>query len=208
MARAPFAPSRIARAARRRPPALRKIWVSPAERPRRLVPVRPLCSLALTLALVLTAPASRADEPEPGRALLTGALVFVAGFTAGGLLLATSKNDDVQDNVGWLTIEAAFAAAPIAAHATAGEWARALVFAAPPAAALAGTATLFAIDPAAIEHGALDEQRVLWAIFGIGLFSSAIGVVDSTFAGKRARAIAVAPVFGSGHLGRRIGVTL
>ncbi len=162
------------------------------------------------LALGLTAPPSWADkpEPEPARAFLTGALVFVAGFTVGGVLLATSKDDNVQNNAGWLAIQGAFVAAPFAAHAVSGEWTRALVFSASPAATWGGTAALFAVDPEAVEHGPLDQQRVLWALFGVGLFSSAVGVIDATFVDKRARAIAVAPVLGSGQVGVRIGVTL
>lgn|ERR1700690_853845 len=185
-----------------------KFKVSQTAGRRSLHAVRPLCALTLTLALALTASPSFADKPEPARALLAGALVFVAGFTAGGVLLATSKDDNVQNNAGWLAIESAFAVAPFAAHAVSGEWTRALLFSAPAVATLAGTATLFAIDPATVDHGALDEQRVLWALFGIGLFSSAVGVIDSTFAEKRARTIAVAPILGSGQVGVRIGVTL
>jgi hypothetical protein len=177
-------------------------------RRRTLLLVRSLCAATLTLALVFNAPTSWANEPEPARALFAGAFVFVTGFTVGGVLLATSNKSDVQNNIGWLTIEGAFASGPLVAHAFTGEWARALAFTAPPAAALAGTAALFAMSPAAIDHGALEEQRVLWALFGIGLFSSAVGVVDSAFADRRARAIAVAPVFGAGQVGVRIGVTL
>ena len=165
-------------------------------------------ALPLTLAIVLAAPAARADKPEPARALFAGAFMFVAGFTAGGVLLATSKDSNVQNNAGWLTIEGAFASAPFVAHAFAGEWSRAMVFAAPPAAALAGTAGLFAMSPGTVDHGSLEEQRVLWALFGVALFAGAVGVIDSAFADKSARTIAVAPVFGSGQAGVRIGVTL
>jgi hypothetical protein len=157
---------------------------------------------------VLVAPSARADKPEPALAFFAGASIFLAGFALGGTLLATSQSNDSQDNAGWLTIEGAFAAAPLVSHALSGEWARGVVFSGLPAATLAGTATLFASDGAAIVHGALVEQRVLWALFGVGLFSGAAGVVDSTFAGKRAAAIAVAPVLGSRQAGLQLVGTL
>lgn len=157
---------------------------------------------------MLTAPAAHADKPDPARAIFAGAFMFVAGFTAGGVIVATSKDSNVQNNVGWLTIEGAFTAAPLVAHAFAEEWTRAIVFSAPPAAALAGTAGLFAMSPGTIEHGSLEEQRVLWTLFAVGLLSGAVGVIDSAFADKRVKSIAIAPVFGSGQAGLRIGVTL
>jgi hypothetical protein len=159
-------------------------------------------------ALMLVAHASRADKPEPALAFFAGASVLLAGFAVGGTLLATSHANETRDNVGWLTIEATFAAAPLVSHALGGEWGRAAVFSAPPVAALGGTAALLAIDSGAIGHGELVEQRVLWSLFGIGLFSAAIGVVDSTFAGKRLGAVALAPVIGAGQVGVKVGGTL
>jgi hypothetical protein len=170
--------------------------------------VRFLSALPLTLGVVLTAPTASAETPDPARAVFAGAFLFVAGFTAGGLIVATSNGSNVQNNVGWLTIEGAFAAAPLVAHGFAEEWTRAIVFAAPPAAALGGTAGLFAMSPGTIEHGSLEEQRVLWALFGVGLLSSGVGVIDSAFADKRAKSIAIAPLFGPGQVGLRIGVML
>jgi len=171
--------------------------------------VRLLLAFPLTLALVLAVPAARAGEPEAAtRSVFAGAFAFVAGFTAGGVLVATGRGSDVQNNAGWLTIEGAFVAAPLVAHAFAGEWARAAIFAAPPAAAMAGTAGLFAMNAGAIEHGSLEEQRVLWSLFGVGLFSGTVGVIDCAFADKRARSVAIAPMFAPGQIGLRLGGTL
>jgi hypothetical protein len=180
--------------------------MSSAARRRSLARVRLLCTLALMTASALATSPARADKP--GLAFLAGASVFLAGFAAGSVLTATGNTNDAQNNAGWLTIEAGFALAPIASHAVAEEWTRGLVFTAPPAAALAGTATLFALHPATIEHGELAEQRVMWSLFGLGVFSSILGVVDSTFADRRARAVTVAPLLGSGQVGLRVGGTL
>jgi hypothetical protein len=177
------------------------------------------------MTLLLAAPSSRADQPQPALAFLAGASVLLAGFAVGGVLLSTSKGNDTKDDAAWLTIETGFALAPLASHAVVGEWLRGLAFAAPPAAVIAGTAALFGVDPGTIEHGEIPEQRVLWSLFGFALLSSAVGVVDSAFADKHAAvrapdmpsapavarprgSVAVTPLFGSGHLGLRIGVAL
>jgi hypothetical protein len=184
--------------------------------------VRPLYALTSTAALVLVAPPARAEKPEPATAFLAGASVFLAGFAIGGVLLATSHDHAPQDNAGWLTIETGFALAPFASHALVGEWTRALAYSAPPALVIAGTATVFGIDPAGVEHGPLGERYVLWTLLGAGLFSGAIGVVDSTLADRRAShgtraaggatcstlSAAVAPVVGSGQLGLMVSGTL
>jgi hypothetical protein len=168
--------------------------------------VRPLCTLALLSGLLLAASPARADKPA--LAFLAGASVLLAGFAVGGVLTATGNANDAQNNAGWLTMEAGFTLAPFASHAVTEEWTRALLFTAPPAATLAGTATIFAMNPSTIEHGELAEQRVMWSLFGVGLFSCVLGVVDSTFADKRRRAVAIRPVFGSGQVGLRVGGAL
>jgi hypothetical protein len=152
--------------------------------------------------MIFLAPrAARAQTPDPAAAFFTGALVFVGGFTAGGLLLATSNANSTQDNAGWLAMDAGFIVAPLASHALVGEGLRGLIFAAPPAAMTAGTAVLMDVDSGVIAHGSLPEQRVLWSLFGAGLFSGAVGVVDATFARDRSISLIVAPGVGAGRLG-------
>src|SRR5438105_920778 len=58
------------------------------------------------IALLLAAPSARADAPKAAVAFLTGASIFLAGFAIGGVLVATSASNDVQDNAGWLTMGA------------------------------------------------------------------------------------------------------
>jgi hypothetical protein len=167
--------------------------------------VRTLCTLNLIAVLALVACSSRADEPEPALGFLAGSSLFLAGFAVGGVLIGTSNGNDFQNNAGWLTIDAGFSLAPLVSHALVGEWTRALVFTAPPVAVSAGSATLLAIHPATIEHGELSDQRVMWSLFGIGLLSSVVGVVDAGLAKGRAREVAIAPLIGPGHVGLRIG---
>jgi hypothetical protein len=103
-----------------------------------------------------------------------------------------------------LAIEGGFAVAPFAAHAAVGEWGRGAAFAATPTAMLGGTAILFGFEPRTVDHGTLAQQRVMWSLFGVGLFASAIGVIDVAFAGQRSQALHVAPAIGFGEMGMQI----
>ena len=169
--------------------------------------MRSLCSLAVLLAALTAARPSRASGPDPALAFFTGATVLFAGFTLGGMLVATG-NDHLVDNVGWLTMESGLTLAPLASHAVAGEWTRGVVFAAPPAAVLATTAAMMDYNPSLVTHQPIFERQVLPTLFAFGVLSGAAGVVDSAFAGKRAGSVAVAPSIGMGRVGLDLGGTL
>jgi hypothetical protein len=163
---------------------------------------------SIALAVLLPVREARAAEPDPGLALFSGAAVNLAGFVVGGTLLATSHGRGAQNSAGWLTMESAFTVSPLVAHGVVDEWWRGAAFAALPAATLATTAGIFADDPTAVERGGLPEQRWMWALFGVGLFASAAGIVDAMFAPARALPVRVAPAIGAGQVGLRIGGTL
>jgi hypothetical protein len=145
-----------------------------------------LASSGLALATLLAAAPARAEPPDTGLAIFTGSATALAGFAAGGLLLGTSGDRTGPNNAGWLTIQAGFALAPLAAHGVVGEWGRGALFAAAPAAMGAGSVGLMGYAPNVVAHGTLEQQRVLWGFFGVGFFSSAVGVVDAVFADRRA----------------------
>lgn len=105
-------------------------------------------------------------------------------------------------------MESGFLLAPIVSHGVVHEWGRGLWFAAVPAASMGGAAAVFAVDAHAVRHGVLSEQRVLWGLFSLALFTGAAGVVDVAFAGDRARAVSVAPVVGDGSYGLTLRGTL
>jgi hypothetical protein len=150
---------------------------------------------------------ARRAEPDTALAFVSGAAVLVLGMGTGAALIASDAGRP-PDNAGWMVIQSSFAAAPLVAHGVVSEWGRGLLFATPPLATTAGTATVFAVDSKAVRHSKLPEQRLLWSLFVVGLFSSAYGVVDSTFAGDRARRIAVAPVLSAHDVGVAIAGTL
>jgi hypothetical protein len=178
----------------------------------------------LALALLALATPSRADpptvssrapeQPDGGLALLVGSATEVAGFAAGGILLGTSGDRNAPNNAGWLAIQGGFTLAPLVAHAVVGEWGRGALFSAVPAAMFGGSVGLIAYAPDVVSGGTLEQQRVLWAFFGVAFVSSVVGVVDAVLAGGRAkpsagaanpRALRLAPVATAGGAGLALG---
>ncbi len=145
--------------------------------------------------------------PDTAAAFVTGASVFVLGMGVGASLIG-SNSGRTADIAGWMVMQSSFAASPIVAHGVAGEWGRGLLLGSVPLATTAGTATVFAVDPNAVRHSALPEQRLLWSLFVVGLFSSVYGVVDATWADERARRVAVTPMLGPRIAGVVVGGNL
>jgi len=181
--------------------------ISPA-RLRRLVGALAATSISSIASAALAeepAPSSRA--PDTGAAFAAGASVFVVGLGVGASLIG-GNGGPRTDNAGWMVMQSGFAAAPLVAHGITGEWGRGLLFGSVPMATTAGTATVFGLDSKAVRHSDLPQQRILWTLFVVGLFSSAYGVVDATFADERARRVVVAPALGRGTAGIDVEGTL
>ena len=154
-----------------------------------------------------TVTADSRSAPNTALAFVSGAAVLVLGMGTGAALIGSDAGRP-PDNAGWMVMQSSFAAAPLIAHGVVSEWGRGLLFASPPLATTAGTATVFALDSKAVRHSKLPQQRILWSLFFVGLFSSAYGVVDATFAAERARPVAVTPVVGAHDVGIEIAGTL
>ncbi len=154
--------------------------------------------------LVLAVSPARAD-PDPAVGVVTGTAVLLLGFTVGSTVAATADGQNGPTNAGWLVMESGFVLAPWTAHAVLGEWTRGLAFAALPAAAEGGTAGLLDSTPGLVLHGTLVQQRILWGLFGAGLASGVVGVVDAAFAPGRSGSIAMAPMVGPGQVGLEVG---
>jgi hypothetical protein len=171
--------------------------------------MRPLLIVLIVSAVLVVPAPARADEPDTALALFTGAAVDTVGFLVGGTLLGTAPpggNGDGQRSFGWLAIQAGFTLAPLASHGVVDEWGRGALFAAVPAATLAGTAALFRWQTDGIAYGTWEQQWLLWGTFTAGLAVSTIGVVDVVFASKRQRerGLAVRPTIGYGQAGLSI----
>jgi hypothetical protein len=147
--------------------------------------------------------------------------MILAGFAVGATLVAAGgdlgKPNDAAaatTRAGWFAIESGFVLAPLSAHAVMGEWGRGALFASVPAATTLATIPVFVEQPAAVEHGTLEEQRVMWGLFCGGLLAAVAGVVDAALARNRAvdasRSVAVhvAPAIASGQAGVVLGGSL
>jgi hypothetical protein len=161
-------------------------------------------SAALAAALFASPPA-RAGEPDPALAVVVGGASLLAGFVVGGTLITTS-DDAASKAAGWFAIQGGFVLAPLGAHAAVGEWGRGALFASVPTATTLATIPVFLEQPAAVEHGSLEEQRVMWGLFVGGLGVAVAGVVDAALA--PGRAVHVAPMLGSGTTGLVVGGAL
>lgn len=155
---------------------------------------------SLAPAAVAEDSAPSARLPDSAAAFVAGTSVFVVGLGVGASMIG-GENGRTSDIAGWMVMQSSFAAAPFVAHGVTSEWGRGLLFSSVPLATTAGTGTVFGLDPNGVRHSALPQQRVLWSLFVVGLFSSAYGVVDSLFADERAERVVVAPVLGRGVAG-------
>lgn len=170
---------------------------------------RPAAVAVLAVVALTVAPAHGQEsqagqeqkDPGPALAILAGAATTVAGFVVGATVVAANPDSPVRSAAGWLTIEAGFTLAPLAAHGLVGEWGRGAAFSAAPAAMLGGSLALFEYEPLAANHGTRPQERILWALFSGGIFSSAVGVVDAAFAPDRAPGLHVRPTVGAGTVG-------
>ncbi len=160
---------------------------------------------AFTAACLFASPA-RADGPDPAAAFALGAATILTSFIVGGTFMAANQGDAAKAEAGWFMLEGGFSAAPLVSHAAVGEWGRGAVWAAIPTATTLATIPVFSLDGAAVEHGTLPEQRVMWGLFCGGLAASMAGVVDTVFA--PGRAVHVAPVVGGGGAGITVGGAL
>ena len=153
--------------------------------------------LAPALALALAPRTARADElppdPQATTSLLVGAGIATVSFGTGMTMTGTSGDGFVQ-NAGIVIAESGLVLAPIAAHGVAGEWKRGLLFALPPLATEIGM--LILIDQwgeKLVTLAPLGTQYLYSALFTGSVLFSAIGIVDSAFAGGRASAAARTP---------------
>jgi hypothetical protein len=162
-------------------------------------------ALAASAAMLVAAAPARADEPDTALALTVAAVLETAGFIVGGTLIGTSPdggNGDAQRSFGWLTVQLGYTASPLLAHGVVGEWGRGALFAVVPAAALGSTAAFYRSRTDGVEFSTLDDQRLVWSLFTVGLVASAAGVIDVVLAGdrqKKKKTLALRPGFAPGQ---------
>jgi hypothetical protein len=160
---------------------------------------------AISVAVFLVSAPARAEEPDPAAAVVAGGAALFAGFVAGGTVIAVSGNAGARE-AGWLGLESGFVLAPLAAHAMVGEWGRGALFAAVPAVTTLSTLPVFFEQPDAVDHGSLEEQRVMWALFVGGLGVAVAGVIDAATAPSRG--VRVTPILSRDSAGLVFGGAL
>jgi hypothetical protein len=170
---------------------------------------------AAAAALLFSAAPARAEGPDAGLAVLVGGATIFAGFAVGATFIATSSDQgtptdlsNAKTQAGWWLMESGFVLAPITSHAVVGEWGRGALWASLPAATTLGTIPVFVEKPGAVQHGSLEEQRVMWGCFVGGLGLATASVIDAAFAPGRAAAVHVAPMVGAATAGLLVGGAL
>jgi hypothetical protein len=168
--------------------------------------MRPVACLSLVM-WIAAAPAAAEEEPPVAGSMAAGIALAMVPLAVGSTLIANSPNESVQ-NAGLFTLMGGLALAPILSHAIAGEWKRAVVFAALPVAGTVAMAVLVSQVPNVIADLGVAETRVPFAASLIAaVFGSAGGLADSFLAGARARArrVSLVPTVGPHQVGLAIG---
>lgn len=125
-------------------------------------------------------------DPQGTTALLVGAGVAGVSFGTGMTMTGTSGDGFVQ-NAGIVIAETGLVLAPIAAHAVTGEWKRGFFFALAPLATEIGMLVLIQQwGEKLVTLAPLGTQYLYSAMFTGTVLFSAIGIVDATFASRRA----------------------
>jgi hypothetical protein len=190
--------------------------------------VRRPASFALALAITsLTAtarpqdPASEARttaaEPPVEIAIVAGAVTGLVPMILGGIhTAAQSPTADGPRNVGLAVAGVGPVLAPVVAHVVLGEYRRAALFGALPAAAEIGTCIYLAAIPDSVFEGTKETRLGFALLYTADLLGGVIGLVDAMMVRERARLtrrrgpdllgrITVSPRAGAGHRGLVIG---
>jgi hypothetical protein len=177
--------------------------------------VRSLIVLALLAHLSGFALASDPERRPPvAWSVGAGMGVALAGLAAGGGLLATAPaGEHPLKHAGFITIAGGLALAPIVSHLVAREWKRAIIFGIAPLALGAVAIGMLEAYPDLLDFGQLAPRLVFGTMLALQLLASGVGLVDSLYAGERARAarpppVSVIPLLGPQHIGLAIGGTL
>jgi hypothetical protein len=155
----------------------------------------------------------RADPPYAPPvfwSMAAGMATGLVGLAVGGAMNASESRSDKL--AGTYLLMTGLTLAPAVSHLVAREWKRAAIFGAIPAAALLGMVGLLESVPGTLDEGNKDPVRVGYVILlAFGVVSSAGGIVDSLWAGERAKEreaaarVSVAPLVGGGRWGLALG---
>ncbi len=154
----------------------------------------------VAIAALMIAPPVLADESHGATledrrptALVAGALTLFLPLAFGANLMTQPGIDPKR--AGWYTCHAGFVLAPIVAHGVMGEWGRGALFSLMPLAPFGVSVGIVEANPRVLSGGKASARGGLELMLSAGLLASGVGVVDSLFAGDRARRrVSVTPV--------------
>jgi hypothetical protein len=144
-------------------------------------------ALVASLVAVL-AGAAAADEREPQVAVAVGAGTGIAlvPLLAGGVLWASSQDDDLH-RTGMLVAMAGLTAAPVVAHLIVHEYKRALIFAALPLAGLIANIIVMELEPQVTTYGNPGTRVTFGVALTAGVVGATVGLADTFAAPDRWR---------------------
>ena len=150
--------------------------------------------------------AAEPAEPPVGWSIVAGMATALGALAVGGALTATDSKSNKE--AGTYVLMTGLTLAPVMSHLVAREWKRASIFGAIPAASLLGMVALLEARPEVLYEGNKNPTRIAYyVLMGFSVLSSAGGVVDSLWAGERARQhrLTLAPVVMRDQYGLALG---
>jgi hypothetical protein len=145
--------------------------------------------------------------PPVAWSFVAGLATGLVSLAVGGALVATNNHDN--EVAGTYVIMSGLTLAPVVSHLVSREWGRAGIFGSLPALSLLGMTALLEEHVAVVNEGNKDDTRIAYVVLiSWGILSSAGGLVDSLWAGERARnrnRISLTPTLGAGRVGLSLG---
>jgi hypothetical protein len=172
--------------------------------------MRKILILGLCLTVSPTLAATGDSGPPIDVSMGVGVATAFVPLVIGASLLAASSASDVR-TAGFWVAETGLVAAPLVSHLIGREWKRALVFTAFPLASALAVSGVFGYEPGVIGVNGTPSLQIVVGLLGTAtLLSSAVGLIDSLFAGERARRLrlTILPTVGRSQAGIVIGATL
>jgi hypothetical protein len=152
-------------------------------------------------------PIEKPAEPPVAWSFGAGLATGLVSLAVGGALAATETYDNRI--AGSYVIMTGLTLAPVVSHLVSREWGRAAIFGSLPAFGLIGMTALLQTHPAVVDEGNKDQTRVVYVVLlAYGVLSATGGIVDSLWAGERAKQrlnLTLTPTVGAGRVGLFLG---
>jgi len=148
----------------------------------------------------------KVETPPVAWSVAAGLATGLLSMAIGGALAAS--DDHGRQQAGTYVMMTGLALAPAVSHLVSKEWGRSAIFGALPTAALLGMVGLLEAHPQVTYEGNKDPHRTGYVVLiAVSIVSSAGGIVDSMWAGERARKrqLTFAPMISRDRYGLALG---